>query len=125
MRAGHTHAAIEARDAGTRFHLALERDTQRKFMRRLGGAIGGTVLGMGGLATGDPAGFIVLASLGIVWGNLIGRGAWRMLAPRWAGRLDRLISLLSGEALRNGTPVASDARATASAATAGREGHDH
>jgi hypothetical protein len=118
LRAGHTHAAIEARDGGTRFHLALERGTQRKFMRRLGGTIGGMLFGIGGLATGDPFGFVVMSSLGMVAGNLTGRGAWRMLAPRWAGRLDRLISTLSGEAMRNGMPVSAESRTSHSAATA-------
>jgi hypothetical protein len=39
-------------------------------------------------------------------GNLVGRGAWQVGAHRWTRRLDRLVSTLSGEALRNGTPIA-------------------
>jgi hypothetical protein len=118
LREGHTHAAIEARASGTRLHLALDRGTQRKFLRRVGGTVGGVLLGMAGLATNDPVGLAFLTSLGVVGGNLTGRGAWRVLAPRWAGRLDRLVSTLSGEALRNGTPAAPQALASGSAATA-------
>jgi hypothetical protein len=119
MRAGYTHAAIEEREAGTRFHLAIDRGTQRKFIRRAGGTIGGALFSLAGFATGDPAGLMVFTSLGIVAGNLTGRGAWRVLARRWAGRLDRLISTLSGEAMRNGTSVAMPTLASRSSATAG------
>jgi hypothetical protein len=119
MRAGYTHAAIEEREAGTRFHLAIDRGTQRKFIRRAGGTIGGALFSLAGFATGDPAGLMVFTSLGIVAGNLTGRGAWRVLARRWAGRLDRLISMLSGEAMRNGTSVAMPTLASRSSATAG------
>jgi hypothetical protein len=107
LRHGHTHAAIETRETGTRLHVAIERSTQRKLLRRVGGLAGALLFGMAGAATGDEAGFTFLTAFGAIAGNLTGRGAWRMLAPRWAGRLDRLLSLLSGEALRNGTPVAS------------------
>ena len=119
MRAGYTHAAIEEREAGTRFHLAIDRGTQRKFIRRAGGTIGGALFSLAGFATGDPAGLMVFTSLGIVAGNLTGRGVWRVLARRWAGRLDRLISTLSGEAMRNGTSVAMPTLASRSSATAG------
>jgi hypothetical protein len=105
LRDGHTHAAIEERESGTRFHLAIDRGSRRKFLRRVGGMIGGVLFGMAGMATGEPEGFMALGMLGIVAGNLTGRGAWRLLAPRWAGRLDRLVSTLSGEAMRNGAPV--------------------
>src|SRR5690606_3613578 len=44
-RHGHTHVAVEAIETGTRLHVALERSTQRKFMRRAGGAIGGLIGG--------------------------------------------------------------------------------
>lgn len=105
LRDGHTHAAVEAGDRGTRLHVAIERSTRRKFLRRVGGAVGGVLFSIAGAATGDEAGFMILTSLGLIAGNLTGRGAWRLLAPRWAQRLDRLISTLSGEAMRNGTPV--------------------
>jgi hypothetical protein len=122
LRNGHTHAAIEEREAGTRFHVAIERGTQRKFIRRLGGTIGAALFSIAGFATGDEFGLMFLTSLGIVAGNLTGRGAWRVLAPRWAGRLDRLVSTLSGEAMRNGMPVTSAPPAVpppSAAATAG------
>jgi hypothetical protein len=91
----------------------------------MGGTIGGVLLGMAGIATEEPAGFMALTSLGIIAGNLTGRGAWRALAPRWAGRLDRLVSMLSGEALRNGAPVAALPPASRSPATApAGEGQD-
>jgi len=102
---GHTHAAVEARENGTRLHVAVERSTQRKFLRRAGATIGAVLFGIAGIATEEPVGFTVLTTMGVGVGNLIGRGAWRLLAPRWAERLDRLISTLSGEALRNGTPI--------------------
>lgn len=105
LRHGHTHAAIEAKETGTRLHVVLDRSTQRKFTRRVGGVIGSVIGGILGLSTEDPGGFMVLTSLGIALGNLGGRGAWRVIAPRWSERLDRLISTLSGEALRNGTPL--------------------
>ncbi len=121
-RDGHTHAAIEATEAGTRLHIALERSTEHKFMRRVGGAIGGVagalytsfIYGVEGVLPGiggpfyyyySPGTFLILTGLGIVLGNLCGRGAWRLIARRWAERLDRLISTLSDEARRNGTPV--------------------
>jgi hypothetical protein len=119
MRDGHTHAAIEEREAGTRFHLAIERSTQRKVIRRAGGTIGGALFSLAGFATGDPAGLMVFTSLGIVAGNLTGRGMWRVLSRRWARRLDRLISMLSGEAMRNGTSVTVPTLASHSSATAG------
>jgi len=72
-------------------------------MRRAGGAIAALIGGLLGSATGDPAGFTILAGMGVALGNLNGRGAWRLTARRLAGRLDRLISTVSGEALRNGT----------------------
>jgi hypothetical protein len=103
---GHTHAAIEARDSGTSLHVAVERGTQRTVLRRLGTAIGGGILGVAGLAIGEPAAFFVLTPIGLGMGNLVGRGAWKVVAHRWTRRLDRLVSTLSGEALRNGTPVA-------------------
>lgn len=105
MRDGHTHAAVEARDRGTRLHVAFERSTQRKFLRRAGAVVGGLLFSFAGIATGDEGALMFLTSLGLVAGNLTGRGAWRVLAPRWANRLDRLISTLSGEAMRNGTSV--------------------
>jgi hypothetical protein len=125
LRDGHTHAAIEEREAGTRFHVAIERGTQRKLMRRVGGTIGAALFSIAGFATGDEFGLMFLTSLGIVAGNLTGRGMWRVLAPRWAGRLDRLVSTLSGEAMRNGSPL-SATRSSASAPTAGalHEGSD-
>jgi hypothetical protein len=54
-----------------------------------------------------------------VAGNLTGRGMWRVLSRRWARRLDRLISMLSGEAMRNGTSVTVPTLASHSSATAG------
>jgi len=104
-RDGHTHAAIEATETGTRLHIALERATQRKYMRRVGSAIGAVIGAFFGALTQDPVGFVFVTGLGIGFGNLGGRSAWRLTAPRWAERLDRLISTLSGEALRNGTPL--------------------
>ncbi|HEX7049069.1 MAG TPA: hypothetical protein VF188_02565 [Longimicrobiales bacterium] len=105
LRHGHTHAAVEKTETGTRLHIALERSTQRKFMRRVGGVIGGVIGAFFGALTDEPAGLMLLTGLGITFGNLSGRGTWRLIALRWSERLDRLISTLSGEALRNGTPL--------------------
>ncbi|MGH7575487.1 MAG: hypothetical protein ACREM1_10255 [Longimicrobiales bacterium] len=120
LRRGHTHAAVEAAEGGTRIHVALERLTQRKFMRRAGGVIGTALGGFIGLATGEEAAFAILALLGIASGNLVGRGAWRMAASRFAKRLDRLMSTLSGEAMRNGTPVMAAPKDSASKRELGR-----
>lgn len=122
-RHGHTHAAIEAIETGTRLHVALERSTQRRFLRRVGAAIGCLIGGFFGAVTEDPAGFMILTGLGVTIGNLGGRGTWRLVARRWAGRLDRLISTVSGEALRNGTllPTPSTSLPAEPAAAPGRE----
>lgn len=113
LRHGHTHAAIETAETGTRLHVAIERSTQRKFMRRVGGAIGCVIGGFLGALTEDPAGLMIFTGLGITLGNLGGRGTWRLVALRWSERLDRLISTLSGEALRNGTQLSASSPAPA------------
>ena len=102
---GQTHAAVEAREDGTRLHVAVERLTQRKFLRRAGGTIGALGLGFFGAAAGADEASIFMAAAGLVVGNVSGRAWWRITAARWAKRLDRMVSTLSGEALRNGAPV--------------------
>lgn len=102
---GQTHAAVEARPDGTRLHLALDRSTQRKFLRRTGGFIGFMGVGMIAGASGADEATPIVAAVGMAFGNVAGRVWWRVTANRWAKRLDRVVSMLSGEALRNGTPV--------------------
>ena len=111
---GHTHAAVEAAEDGTRLHLALERSTQRKFLRRVGGTVGMLMGLLVGAMIGEEEAIFALVPMGLAVGNVTGRVWWRMTAGRWAKRLDRLVSTLSGEALRNGMPVAPPAPATAS-----------
>lgn len=120
LRHGHTHAAIETAENGTRLHVALERLTQRRFLRRVGGVIGTVAGGFIGVLTEDLAAFTLFVSLGMASGNLIGRGAWRLMAPRCAQRLDRLMSTLSGEAMRNGTPIIAAREDSASRRELGR-----
>lgn len=120
LRHGHTHAAVEAGESGTRLHVALERLTRRRYLRRAGGAIGTVVGGLIGVSIGEPSAIAFFAPLGMASGNLIGRGAWRLVAPRFAKRLDRLISTLSGEAMRNGTPVMAAPKDSASRRELGR-----
>jgi hypothetical protein len=103
---GHSHAAVESADGGTRLHVALERSTQRKFLRRVGGAVGAGIGLFMAAAIGEEEAILFLVPLGMTLGNFSGRAWWRVTARRWAKRLDRLVSTLSGEALRNGTPLA-------------------
>ena len=139
-RHGHAHAAIEATETGTRLHVTLERSAQRKFVRRVGGAIGGVVGAFfGSLLSGFPIGGVIggpfiyyfeptglmifLVGAGIAPGNLCGRGAWRFIAPIWTKRLERLISTLSEEARRHGTPPSAPQRIRAGgSSTQGRSG---
>ncbi|MGH7502718.1 MAG: hypothetical protein ACREL7_13305 [Longimicrobiales bacterium] len=104
---GGTVQVTVSRDQGTT-RIVAEADRAPQARRNLiSGTLAGTfVMGLLGLATEDPAGFMFFATTGAAAGLVVGRAWWNRQASKWRRRMSSLIQRLSESVSARFAPTA-------------------